>query len=202
MTFDSRNHPLIEHGSETTLFDEELFFSTHGVGDNPVTERELVLHNLIDPNEPTLQEIRLCKNIIKGMSNIDAYIKAFGYKGDENTRNGFSSACARILKRPRVAIKMYEMRKAMSDFEEEDMLSLITQLNSDRQLARDLGQPSAAISALKLKAQLLGLTEDKKIINNITMNLSDTQKRSLLDRIGSRVSPRNDDIDDAEYEDV
>jgi hypothetical protein len=202
MTFDIRNHPLIEKEDTNLPFDEDLFFSKHGVGDTPVTEREVVLRNIIDPNEPTLQEIRLCKNLIKGMGSIDAYIKAFDYRGDEMTRSGFSSACARILKRPRVALKMYEMRKAMADFEEEDMLSLITQLNSDRQLARDLGQPSAAISALKLKAQLLGLTEEKKVTNNITVNLSDDQKKALLNRIGSRITPRNDDIDDAEYEEV
>jgi hypothetical protein len=97
---------------------------------------------------------------------------------------------------------MFELRKAMAEFEEQDMLSLITELNADRQLARDLGQPSAAISALKLKAQLLGLTEEKKVTNNITVNLSDDQKKALLSRIGSRISPRDNDIDDAEYEEV
>jgi hypothetical protein len=202
MTFDSRNHPLVAKENSLSPFEEDLFFEKHGVGDTPVTEQEQVLRNLIDPNEPSLPEVRLCKNIIKGMSNVEAYIKAFGYAGDEMPRNSFSAACARILKRPRVAIKMFELRKAMAEFEEQDMLSLITELNADRQLARDLGQPSAAISALKLKAQLLGLTEEKKVTNNITVNLSDDQKKALLSRIGSRISPRDNDIDDAEYEEV
>jgi hypothetical protein len=202
MTFDSRNHPLVAKENGLSPFEEDLFFEKHGVGDTPVTEQEQVLRNLIDPNEPSLPEVRLCKNIIKGMTNVEAYIKAFGYAGDEMPRNSFSSACARILKRPRVAIKMFELRKAMAEFEEQDMLSLITELNADRQLARDLGQPSAAISALKLKAQLLGLTEEKKVTNNITVNLSDDQKKALLSRIGSRISPRDNDIDDAEYEEV
>jgi hypothetical protein len=202
MTFDSRNHPLVAKENGLSPFEEDLFFEKHGVGDTPVTEQEQVLRNLIDPNEPSLPEVRLCKNIIKGMSNVEAYIKAFGYAGDEMPRSSFSAACARILKRPRVAIKMFELRKAMAEFEEQDMLSLITELNADRQLARDLGQPSAAISALKLKAQLLGLTEEKKVTNNITVNLSDDQKKALLSRIGSRISPRDNDIDDAEYEEV
>jgi hypothetical protein len=202
MTFDSRNNPIVAKENSLSPFEEDLFFEKHGVGDTPVTEQEQVLRNLIDPNEPSLPEVRLCKNIIKGMTNVEAYIKAFGYAGDEMSRSSFSYACARILKRPRVAIKMFELRKAMAEFEEQDMLSLITELNADRQLARDLGQPSAAISALKLKAQLLGLTEEKKVTNNITVNLSDDQKKALLNRIGSRIAPRKDDIDDAEFEEV
>lgn len=110
----------------------------------------------------------------------------------------------KILKRPRVARKMYELRQRIAEMEDEDLHSIIQDLNSDRKLARDLGQPSAAISATKVKAALLGLTQEKKQTTNITIDLSDRQKQELLSRIGMRTGQIIDhgDAEDADFDDL
>jgi hypothetical protein len=182
---------------------DDIFFSIHGVGDNPMTERNVAIQHLIDPSEPSLQEVRLCKLMIKGMSQVDAYRKAFDVTKDQMSNRSCSSAVDRLLKRPRVARTMYEMRKMLMDFENEDLMQIISELNQDRDLARSLGNPSAAISAVKVKAGLLGLNKDSNTTINITANLSDNQKNDILSRIGHRMLHVNSPaIEDAEYTEV
>jgi hypothetical protein len=97
------------------------------------------------------------------------------------------------MRRPRVAIKMQEMYEKLVEFEEQDMVDIISEINEDRKLARDLGQPAAALSAVKLKAQLLGhAKKDAPITTNITMILSDEQKRAMLSRLSGSLSPAID----------
>ena len=151
---------------------DEIFFETHGVGDNPVTEREASIRHMIDPNEPTLQELRLCKNLIKGLHPVESYRKAFEIGPDRMSDKAVRSAVERLLRRPRVARKMYELREMLMEMEETDLMDVIHALNEDRKLARDLGQVSAAIQATKTKASILGLSNENKVTNNITLNLS------------------------------
>lgn len=194
--FDPRNDP---HPDEV----DELFFEVNGVSDNPINEREISVVHMIDPNEPSLSEVRFCKNIIKGLSKVESYRKAFEVDKDKASDKAVHGAVDRLLKRPRVARKMYEMREMLMEFEDQDLMTIIQELNADRKLARDLGQPSAATAATKLKAQLLGIGDSKTHTNNITINMSDDQKKSILSRIGHRVlDAANPAIEDAEYSDI
>ena len=187
---------------------DDIFGATHGVGDAPVAsfgERFdspiAQVAALIVPSQPTLQEIRFCKYIIKGHSKTEAYVKAFGFKGDEHPRTYFNKAAYVLAQRPRVAIKMQEMYEKLVEFEEQDMVDIIAEINEDRKLARDLGQPSAALAAVKLKAQLLGHAQkEAPVTTNVNVILSEDQKRQMLSRISGMISPAIDvtPIEDAE----
>lgn len=190
-----------EHWDEA--FDD-IFFAKHGVGDMPVDKALAPIRYEIDPNDPTAQEMAFCRLLIKGLNRIDAYIQAFGYEGDEISRNGFSVAARRIMERPRVVRYHYNLLEQVKEFEQEDVQKLISELNEDRQLARDLGQPSAAIAAVKAKANLLGL--ENSTVNNTTVNISisDEQKNKILSRVANKMLPKHDEslITDAEFKEV
>ncbi len=198
--YDSRNR-LVQ--TEVSTDFDDVFFKIHGLGDNPVTDELDYVRNLVDPHEPSLQEIRFCKNLIKGMSAVESYRKAFEVSPETMSNAAVLTAVSRIEKRPRVAKKMYELRKMVMQLENEDLMQIIHELNEDRDLARALGQPSAAISAVKTKATILGLTNETKTTNNITVNLSDDQKKNLLSRIGHRILNHADaPIEDADFKEL
>ena len=182
---------------------DDVFYATHGLGDNPVTEQVEAIRHMIDPNEPTLQEVRFVKQLIKGTNPLEAYRKVFEMPVERMSNKAVHSAIARLLQRPRVARKMYELREMLMEMEEVDLMDIVHDLNEDRQLARDLGQPSAAIQATKVKATLLGLSKENKTTQNITVNLSDSQKKQLLSRIGNRILDEVDPaIEDVDFEEL
>jgi hypothetical protein len=176
---------------------DAIFFGKHGVGDVPIDSEFAVIAHQMNPNEPTLPELMFCRFLVKGDSQPDAYMKAFGYDGSEYVRDTFGRMAYRLLKRPRVSKALFEMKEKVNALMNEDLATLVSELNDDRKLARDLGQPSAAIAAVKAKANLLGL--DQSTTQNMTINVSltDDQKGQLLSRIARRSSSR---IEDAQFE--
>jgi hypothetical protein len=196
--------------TQDDLYDfDDVFSSTHGVGDAPVAAFGGSFDSpiaaaiaLIDPMSANLREIRFCKYLIKGLSKTEAYIKAFEFNGTEHPRAYFNRAAHAISQRPRVAVKLQEMHEKLVEFEEQDMVDIIAEINADRQLARDLGQPAAALSAVKLKAELLGhKRKDPPVTNNVNLILSEDQKRDMLARIGGhRMIDISPSIEDAEIE--
>lgn len=197
--------------SNDELYDfDDIFGATHGLGDAPVAVHGgsfdspvAAVVAMIDPQAPTLKEIRFCKYIIRGENNTEAYVKAFEFKGNEHPRSYFAKAAHALLKRPRVAMKLQEMHEKLVEFEEQDMVDIIAEINEDRKLARDLGQPGAALAAVKLKAELLGHRQKvAPVTNNVSLVLSDEQKRAMIARItGVRDEPIDitpNDIEDAE----
>lgn len=196
--------------SNDDLYDfDDIFGATHGVGDAPVAtfgdkfdSPVAAAASLVDPLMPTLKEIRFCKNIIRGDNQTEAYVKAFEFRGNEHPRAYFAKAAHALLKRPRVAMKLQEMYQKLVEYEEQDMVDIIAEINEDRKLARDLGQPGAALAAVKLKADLLGhKKKEAPVTNNVNLVLSDTQKQAMLARIlgtSQMIDVTPDDIEDAE----
>lgn len=170
----------------------EIFYANHGVGDTPMDKELAKIGNGLDPNLPTLQECNFAKMVMNGSSPKAAYIESFGFTGKEYHPVTYTRNAKKLLERPRVARFMYELQSKAAALLQEDMANIVNELNEDRKLARDLGQPSAAIAATKTKAQILGLMEEKRVTNNISVNLSDDQKKLLLSRVG--------EVIDAEYE--
>jgi hypothetical protein len=166
---------------------EEVFFETHGVSDVAPDPKDVELGHALDSTLPTGNEINFAFRLAKGENHIDAYIAAFGFVGNEVTRQSFSASSKRIQKRPRVADKIIDLKRKASAIAEEDMAKLVDELNEDRKLARALGQPAAAISAVKAKANLLGLEQSNTVHNTVNLNLTDDQKKQLLDRVGKRL---------------
>lgn len=175
---------------ELDAFDE-IFYAQHGVGDEP-NEADLdksldVIRRQLNPKECSRQEIIFARFIAKGMTQTDAYKKAFNVvPQDLDVKDPVkycSNAAYRIAKRPRVAREIFAQKEKFFNLSLQELPDLIEELDEDRQLARALGQPAAAISAVKAKASLLGLDQKHNITTNISLDLKDEQKAALLNRI-------------------
>jgi len=88
-----------------------------------------------------------------------SYLKA-GYK--PSSRNTLDSAASRLTRSVKVKARIRELSKHMITRNRITVDSLLEDLAQDRALARELGQPSAAISATQLSARLVGLLVDRK----------------------------------------
>lgn len=197
-------------GNEVALNDDfeqeldDIFFKNHGVGDTPEDQEMARIGNHLNPNFPTFKEIEFCKMIANGVNKKEAYIKAFGYNGNELKPKSFESNARRLLERPRVGKYLYDLQEKMVNTSLEDVHKLVDELNEDRKLARDLGQPGAAIQAVKTKAGILGLEQKTHVHYNISDSLSEDQREQLLKRIGrsSAKNTENNQIIDAEFTDI
>jgi hypothetical protein len=88
-----------------------------------------------------------------------AYRKA-GY--EPITRNGLDAAASRLARSGKVQSRIKELRRQMAKRNAITVDSLLDDLAADRELARRLEQPSAAIAATQLAARLCGLLVDRK----------------------------------------
>lgn len=193
-----------ENQEEQDEFDK-IFFAKHGVGHDPMSEEEKKLIHSLDNTKPTYQEIEFVRMFFREGNITDAYIKAFGYKGDEHRRDYFTKLANRLMNRPRVLQKLNDYREKAQALEDEDVANLVYELNKDRDLARQLGQPSAAIAATKAKAQLLGLEKTSVNTMNVVLDLTDEQKKNLLGRVSTRLKEKFKDelpVIDAEYNEI
>lgn len=185
---------------------DQIFIEDNGVGNTPVDKQIAELGHKMDPNLPTAQELEFCRLLIKGVPRPDAYMQAFNRDETQMSRNGFSAAASRLLKRPRVAKKYLQLQARVQELAEEDLTKLVSELNEAKDVARDLGQPAAMVTAIKTKANLLGLEKANHQTNNVIVDLNDNQKQQLLSRISSRIlknePSQHDDIIDAEFTDV
>ena len=182
---------------------DDIFFGSHGVGDTPIDKKYDVIAHSINPNVATGDEYAFVRNIVKGESQIESYIKVFGTigrKGQELSRKALTHNASRLLDRPRVQKALFEIQEKHQVFMQEDMTNLVAELNEDRELARALGQPSAAIAAVKAKASLLGLEQQQPVGDTININMNDDQKALIFERVKKKLIAK--DIIDADYVDV
>src|SRR5882672_2293360 len=102
---------------------------------------------------------RFARAVIRTGVAARAYLKA-GYS--PTTRNALDVSACQLLRRPKVQTRIKELRKQMAARNRITVDTLIEDLREDRQLAREIGQPSAAIAATQLTAKLVGLLVDRK----------------------------------------
>ena len=69
-----------------------------------------------------------------------------------------------LLNNNNVAAMVQQLQQKLEKKYEVTAESIAREADEDRQLARELGQPSAAVAALNLKARLFGL--DKQVVSN------------------------------------
>lgn len=183
--------------SDNELTNEEFdwfFAEEHGEGLEPSHDAELL--HLLDPDMPSLQEGKFCINILKGMSKKDAYIQAFDKRGDEITPTGFSHAASRLMKRPRVARRLAELRHQANLVEEQSVGKLVSELDEARELAKMLAKPNDMIAATKAKADLMGHnSKDKGASNNLLVVLEPEKKDQLLELIVKQHGFKREDED-------
>lgn len=109
------------------------------------------------------REEMLAQEIAKGSSQAVAYVNA-GYPAKDN--KVAAAACSRLLrKRPVINERALELKAMLrtSELNEKfkgDIEELTRLFFEDRNLARQLGQPSAAISALNSIAKMHGRMTD------------------------------------------
>lgn len=167
------------------LSDEEKFFTVHGVGEYTVPKENKDIDYLIDKTKPTFNEREFVRHMLLGNSQVESYIRAYD-KAGEMARSTATYMASKLIKRKRVKAYYYELMEERDKLAEESLPKLMAELNEDRKLARDLGQPSAAIAAVKAKANMLGL-ENRPDTNNVTLNImADDVKDKLLDRIAQK----------------
>lgn len=98
---------------------------------------------------------KFCQNIISGMSGADAYRAS--YNCSHSRDNVIYVRACELLKKPEVAARIDELRQEIVEKSEITALDLISELEDVRLKAMEIGQTSAAVSAIMGKAKLLGL---------------------------------------------
>jgi len=95
--------------------------------------------------------------LAKGENASSAY-RASGYSA---TGNSAEAAASRLLSDVKVQARVAELQERAAIRTEKTVADLVTMLEEDRILAREVEQPSAAISAVMGMGKLLGLVKDK-----------------------------------------
>ena len=109
------------------------------------------------------QEEKLAQELAKGLPQAAAWINA-GYSAKNN--NVAAVQCNRLLKKAKyITERADELRaiardEVLTDEFKADIAGLTKAYLADRQLARTLGQPSAAVSALNSIAKMHGVMSE------------------------------------------
>jgi phage terminase small subunit len=113
-------------------------------------------------NKLTTKQEKFCKSFIETGNASEAYRQSYDcqkMKGPTINRNAVA-----LLDNSKIATRVGELQLNLQKKFEVTVESLSKELDEDRQLARSLGQPGAAISALNVKARIHGL--DKQVMSN------------------------------------
>jgi phage terminase small subunit len=108
---------------------------------------------------PILENSRheiFAQELVKGATQTEAYLTA-GYKGDK-------TAASRLSTNVNVQRRVAELKADAAVRARKSMDDILEQLDDDRQFAREMEAPSAAIQATMGQAKILGY--DKQLIEH------------------------------------
>lgn len=182
----------------------ESFFSIHGAGDYAVEADMKEMALFIDKSRASLAERAFVRHMVSGKTQVESYLLAFDKEGTISRQTASSNA-QNLLKRKRVKEEYWRAMQERDSMADEHLPKLIAELNEDRELARVLGQPSAAIAAVKAKANLLGLENNSPSSVTINLGISEDQREAILERIAKRAqiqNHKNEEIIEGEFTDV
>lgn len=103
---------------------------------------------------------RFAQELAKGKSKAGAY-KAAGFEGDR-------TAACRLSTRVNIQRRVAELKAKAAEKVIVTVADIAQQLDEDREFARELESPAAAVSATMGKAKVLGLLEDKSKVDITT----------------------------------
>jgi terminase small subunit-like protein len=103
---------------------------------------------------------RFAQELAKGKSKYGAY-KAAGYSPDRG-------AAVRLSANASIAARVADLKKKAAERTIVSVADIAQQLDEDREFARELESPSAAVSATMGKAKVLGLLVDKTEVDLTT----------------------------------
>ena len=112
---------------------------------------------------PILENSRheiFAQELAKGATQTDAYRLA-GYEGQGNAAEAGAS---RLVRNAKVAARVAELKADAAVRARKSMDDILEQLDDDRQFAREMEAPSAAIQATMGQAKILGY--DKQLIEH------------------------------------
>lgn len=181
----------------TTIDEEELFFTMHGVGNRAVEPSDARYIPQVDLSVATPKEREFVRLILSGKNQTESYLSTFDKTG-QMKRKTASSLASTLMNRKRVAVYYTEQIEKINAIGDETLPQLIQELNDASSLAKAMAQPSAMVQAIKTKANLLGL-ENRP--DNITMNINmvdDKTKKQLMERM-AEVSSKVLEVD---YKDI
>lgn len=111
----------------------------------------------------------------------EAYRQA--YDAANSSPETIKVEASRLLDNPNVALTVVKMQEAARERTLVTVESLTRELDEDRELARGLEMPAAAVSAVMGKAKLHGLIVDKS--TNKTTLSADEAMQAFLARVGA-----------------
>ena len=129
---------------------------------------------------------RFAQGLAKGKTQEQAYIDA-GY-----SENGARVSASQLLTNPNVAARVAELQERAAMRVELTLADIIAEIEQARiaALAAETVQASAAVSASKAKAELLGLGANKKIEVGGSDDLPPIQSVTRIELIAAKI---NDD---------
>ena len=110
----------------------------------------------------TPKQEKFCREFIKTGNQSDAYRAA--YNSENMLPATINNKAYQLINQDDIRARVVQLQAQVAKKFEVTVESLTKELEEDRQLARELGQPGAAISALNVKARIHGL--DKQIMSN------------------------------------
>lgn len=112
----------------------------------------------------------------------DAYRGA--YNAEDMADSSIRAEVSKLRRHPLIAQRIKEIRADLAKRHEITVDSLAADLEADRALAYETRKASAAVSATKAKAQLLGLMVDRKEIRHSgSLGADDPLLAAIMDRM-------------------
>jgi phage terminase small subunit len=112
----------------------------------------------------------------------EAYRQSYDVGADTKPETVWNEA-SRTLANPDVAHRVMELQEAARERTLVTLETLTAELDEDREMARNLEMPAAAISAVMGKAKLHGLIVDKS--DNKTKLSADEAMQAFMERVGA-----------------
>ncbi len=103
-----------------------------------------------------------CKSYIETGNASEAY--RLNYSTGKMKPDSVNRSAKALMDNLKIASRIKSLQQIHQKRHEVTVDSLTRELEEDRQLARKLGQPAAAVSALNVKARIHGL--DKQVLSN------------------------------------
>lgn len=129
------------------------------------------------PTHPDPRRERYCQERVAGKNQCDAFLAA-GFVGNSSSSlTGNSSA---MSAEPAIIARIAELLERTAKKAELKRADIIEMIKNDRDLARTLGQPSAAIRGAELLGKEIGMFVDRKEIKTGTLDDLDVDQLDEL----------------------
>lgn len=116
---------------------------------------------------------KFAQELAKGKSQVDAYALA-GFKANE-------SHASRLVANGKVAARVGELKERAAEKAAVTVADIAAQLDEDREFARQLEAPAAAVSATMGKAKVLGLIVEKRDLTSSDGTMSPKPTKIIIE---------------------